>query len=298
MIKISNGFSLIELLIAMSLGGIVMAFAIRDYSLTSYQYNKQVSLLNSKTNQLNALEIIIKSIDKAGMNGYSNLNASRFEIVDNASNASALKPIVYVVSHTNNKAISELGLMKKGSGEYVAGNDILVIHSSSDSAYSNPKALLKGSNMILLPGRLKLKVGDTIVIATYNRFYYFDVKKIENAHKQMQRVFLNFPLNDEIPKDSIISKFTENVFYIGQSSRKENNTQIKSLYVKYQNKRYEVIENLAHLEIACLIQKENQLMTLPADAITNWGQLKAIQLRIGNTTNLINRLIAIQQYRK
>ncbi|MCF6776049.1 hypothetical protein L3V83_05600 [Thiotrichales bacterium 19X7-9] len=286
-----------ELLIAMSLGGIVMAFAIRDYSLSSYQYNQEVKSLTITTNQLAALDLITKSIDNAGLAGLSNLNASRFKAVIHSLNPAIGRPVIYVLSKTSKQTIANLGLNKKGSGQYTNDSDVLVINSTSNLSYITSSNLLKGNDMLYLPKYLKLKLSDTLVIATVNRFYYFDIKVIENDRNQMQRVYLTNPLAEAIPKNSIVSKLNETIFYIGKSNHKDaKNQKINSLYVKLNNRRYEVMPNIDSLKIVGLVEQEGHIINKKPATITNWHHLKGLKLQLGSKTHLIDRVIAVQRY--
>ncbi|TNF65942.1 MAG: hypothetical protein EP298_10370 [Gammaproteobacteria bacterium] len=286
-----------ELLIAMSLGGIVIAFAIRDYSLSSYQYNQEVKSLTITTNQLAALDLITKSIDNAGLAGLSNLNASRFKAVIHSSNPAIDRPVIYVLSKTSKQIIANLGLNKKGSGQYTNDSDVLVINSTSNLFYTTFSNLLKGNDVLHLPKYLKLKLSDTLVIATVNRFYYFDIKAIENDRNQMQRVYLTNPLADTIPKNSIVSKLNETIFYIGKSNQKDaQNQKINSLYVKLNNRRYEVMPNIDSLKIVGLVEQEGHIINKKPATITNWHHLKGLKLQLGSKTHLIDRVIAVQRY--
>ncbi|MCF6807197.1 prepilin-type N-terminal cleavage/methylation domain-containing protein [Thiotrichales bacterium 19S9-12] len=286
----NRGFSLVEILIAISLGSLVMALAIRGYSFFSRQYQKQIDTFDYLSSELLAIDVIQQVLNDVGFMAFSDDLFNRYlpksSFIEGASNFSLISGI----DSTESIKIEQLGLSKKGSGQYVLGNDVLVVYLR-DYDYQLDENIEKSSRIIYLPSSLKLKPSDTLAIAIHDHTELLKVKKVTPSLKRKNQVELEQPINNQVLRGSYLSKISKVVIYIGLTKRlNQLGNTIKSLYIKYHHRRYEVVSNIEHLKFQFLVSSE----WVNASHVDDWTKIKAVELVVGDTNQPLKRIIAVK----
>jgi hypothetical protein len=276
-----KGVAILQLLIGTVIGAIVIGGAFTAYQIVNRSYINQISQLQSSSEDQYASSVLNTIIDQAGYSGCGNVTPLLKSNFIGAGSSVFDEPILFGIDSSEIKIIKKLSLSKKGSGKYKNGSDILVIRSSGLSGQEILGITLeKGAQKIELNTALNLHKEDILIIHDCIQFNALELKRLKRK-KDEYTINLYGKLPSDINQDSIMSVYEKNIFYIGETTRKINNSIVYALYVRgYNGVRNELVPNISSLKIEYLLPSDEYVT---AEKVNDWMSISEIRFLLTTT---------------
>lgn len=217
----SRGLSFIEILIALSLSVMLLAFIMKLYLSLQNNAHLQAEITHLHEKRDVALEILRKELHLAGFIGCHRITKqflvlpSQIFTADNA---------IEVIAKT-----------------------ISVRHMSYPYAH-----LVKAEgNVLYVTKDINFSSGETVIIADCKRAEIFKLAKVTHLIGQ-QKLFLSKPLSFEFKQHAYIGKLEANTFFVDETLRQDlNGIKMKSLFVRHNHsKKIELISGVTNMQIS------------------------------------------------
>lgn len=219
-----KGFSIVEYLIAITLGALVVTAVTGVYLSNKTTFNIQNGLSRLQENARFANHIFNKDVRMAGFQGCNNL--SQVQVTNLVTNASSLLDI--------DKAVSGFEATSSGwspslpthlSGKVKAGTDVIEVRMASPSGVHLTSNMTQPNTAILVTNRLGIQAGEVVLITDCEVADLFVAGANSNASAIVHTVANNTSndLTKAYQTDAQILRFHYFSFYIKDSGRSNAN---------------------------------------------------------------------------
>lgn len=274
--KLNSGFSLIELLIASSLGLFLMAGVAAVYFAELRDFNFQQALSQIQDNQRIATYFLTTDIRMAGFIGCARLSEAKvFNTIDTVYFSANSKIFAYHHGKTtatySNSAIETL-LQKS-----VENSDMLVVQFTDPETLS---AHVKGDE-IDFTGNSRFKAGDIFSLSNCNQVDLFQAKEA-GSYSIIPAVSVKM---DDFDPLTQLSLFHSYVFYIAETGRKNlAGNLIYALYRRDLNgpatQQSELLEGVRsmHVYFAVRNSSQNNIEYFTGDQVQDWENVIGVKI--------------------
>ena len=218
-IKNHVGAMLIELMIAMTIGLLVLSFLLEMYVVSQQSYRLQSALIAISDNAKSAFSILRNDIKAAGHIGCARLTPDFPIITHNGytittENSLSATDTELIVRHAELTHVALIGPMQ----------DLMTMQTNKEIYFSR---------------------GDILIISDCRHAEIFTVKNVIIFHDS-QKIISSFPLRYAYGQDAEISRMAINHYFIAKTTRKNTS----ALFVKdIKQRTTELVENVSNMHI-------------------------------------------------
>lgn len=256
-----KGITLIELLIAMTLGLLLLSIMLGIYLAMQKSHHLQTAINNIQDNARVAISLLSADIRKAGNIGCAKLTKD-----------------FLLTSHTP----YTLSTQNKLTGAHTGNSaSITIRHASFPSA-----ALVEPmqDDSILYVTRIpKFKVGDILLIADCKQAEIFKVEYVAFMHG-LQKIIPQTALHQHYEAHAEVSQLEINHYFVDKTSRHDTTgAPIFSLWKQDLNTKSELVEGVYRMQIRYAIEQQGSLIEVAASNVQDWSKILgvAIELEMG-----------------
>jgi len=299
--KAQNGFTIIELLIAMALGLTLIASAVTIFSGSRKSVELNSALTDMQDSARFALDAITRDVRMAGFQGCVDINTSTAKILaDSAPTddyfASAVSASVVGAAGVW-EPVAPLGFtVPVGRGAPVPGTHALSVQFGSAETYTFDPLPAIDSDITLQVADAGLVEGDLALISNCQVADIFEVTSfsgttVQHSASANRDKRLSAPYGQAGPNNRPrIMRFEANIYYIGDTQRTNGaGDKIYSLYKQTlpytdQNRPIEMIEGVANLQVKLGFRDpvdasdRGLSFVKPDDAETTDGRVEVVQV--------------------
>jgi len=210
-----KALTLIELLIALTIGMLVISFAMKLYAMFNLNYNKATNTLRLQEKMLIAESILRENIKKTSYLGC---------LKSNSLSITSFKT-KFIKKNSNGITLNYLEKINALESDMTSN---LIMHIGSNEKYL---------------------VDDKLMIIDCNSNETFKPKTIEYL-SNYQKIILSNPLTKKYLKSAEVAAVHTQSYYIKDTGRRKNNNIVYALYVEEQDgKSYELIEGVTDFKV-------------------------------------------------
>lgn len=230
--KSHSGFGLIELMIAVTIGLLLLSMILQIYLTNLNSYRLQLALNQVQQNAKTAIDILNTEIHQAGYIGCAHLTYD-FPIFS--------YPPYTLMSHNkiSSQKVDEITIRR---ADFPAA---VLIEPMQDTS------------ILSVSHHVRFSSGDILIISNCNQAEIFEVKEIK-SFQGGQKIISHYPLHHQYEQQTEVSRFVINTYFIANTHRRyANGKPIYSLFVKDINQRKsELIEGIQQMRIRYLINHD------------------------------------------
>jgi hypothetical protein len=249
--------TLIEVLLAITLELLLIAFLFETYLAHQYNFQLQFNLQRLQTQAQLAMDVLQTAITQAGYIGCPLLTEHL--------------PIAASPSY-------QLSVANQLTGSIA--NEITVRYLEQPYArlltQDNPQSTEKiVSAKPVLPARAILLITDC------QRAEVFQQSKVI-ASKQQQKIILDRPLHYTFQSYAAVGRLAINKYFVAKTQRNyADGSPIYALFVEdIQLRKTELIEGVQAMRLYYSVQQGEQLIDLPAQQITDWSKVRGVAFEL------------------
>jgi hypothetical protein len=251
-----SGITLLEFMLAMLISLLLLGILGMIYLAIEKNTAAQTAYRMIQENGRVAAQLLVRNLHRAGRIGCPRLTAD-FPIISYLN---------YTVSPAN----------------IIMGTDVMVtIRGGSEASGFLSQAMITTS-ILYASTEMHFSPGDVAIISDCQTAEIFKIKVIEKINQQTQKIILQTPLHKQYGNQSELRNFEINTYFVAPTRRNDGKGDvIYALYLKnHNNHRTELVEGIDAIHLTYDVIKEGQLMTLTADKIRDWSQVKAVRMML------------------
>lgn len=300
--KAYQGFGLIELMIAITLGILLSTAVIQVFLATSSSSKVQDSMAQIQENARFAMRFLAREIRMAGYMGCSSIGAAKYNnIADPSDNFS---PDTALVGEDNIKAGNALPA--------VVGTDLLHIQRASDEFLTITGNLSPdNANIKVENNKIKVMKGDFIMVSDC---FSGDTFRVTNSPRQEDEGVATFTHANGSNTANRLSKiytgeaevfgFERIDFFIGDTGRKSSaGNPINALYIRQRglgsggivSPPIELVEGIEDMQLSYGVDTDNNRSVdvyQTAAEVASWSAVLSVRIELtfyGSTDNVVGR---------
>lgn len=258
LINKTRGFSLLELLLAMSIGLIIITIIGKTFINCNRTYKIETSLSIMQENAGFAARMMREAVQTAGMVGAAKM---AFYLPLQNQGTSLYNQIdfnnYFTVYHGNNN-IWQPSLPDFLEIQPKLNTDVIMIKSMS-AITANLKKDLNESNKIYVSFMPEFNQDDDIIIADCLHVVTARIKSVYRSPENQQQILTTTQIiHGKFNSGTEVGKIQSNVFYIHDTGRKNiRGKKIYSLYhVSATDRKEELLSNIVNMKISALIKNK------------------------------------------
>ncbi|WP_133129558.1 PilW family protein [Legionella yabuuchiae] len=300
-----KGFSIVEFMISITLGGVLLATAGAVYLTNKTTFKVQDSLARLQENARYAIHFLNKEIRMAGYQGCPNSHlVDMTNIVTNPSPALVFDTPVY--GYDGLSASFSPALPSNLSGKAIANSDVIEVRRASRTNVQLRADMVRKNNPILVYDRLGIVAGEVIMISSCNTGDIFIAGSNTNA-TAITHTTSNNTTNDlsaAYKAGAHIMRFVYFAFYVKDTGRTNSNNEPIYALVRQDldGNEIELVEGIERMKVIYGVDTNDDYAADTFQTATevntsnNWD--KVISLRINllfaTTENVSNQTQAYQ----
>ena len=293
-----SGFSIVEFMIAISLGAILVATAGTVYISNKKTFNIQTELARIQENARFAIYFLNKEIRMAGYQGC--INDKIVEITNRVDNPGTMvnfdEPIL---GYQGNDASFSPTLPGHLTGKPVTGSDVIEIRKATNTNVQLKQSMNRTNNPVLVYDRFDIQAGDVLMISDCRVADIFVAGANSNA-TAITHTNSNNTSNDlstAYVAGANLMKFAYQSFYVKNTGRTNaDNQPIFALYfMDTDGNETELVEGVERMSISYGVDNNNDLTAdqymnaTGVEAANKWDDVIStkINLLIATTENVV-----------
>ena len=282
-----KGFSLVEMMIAISLGALMIASVGAVYISNKTTYNVQQALSRLQENGRFALYTLARELRMAGYSGCANLSKIPINNITGNSTLDFTRPIEGFEGSSGTYSPS---LPANLTGLPINNSDVIVVRSASPQGVQVRQPMNQETNPLLVYDRLGLSAGDTVIVTDCSVGDIFTAGSNSNAtaithpssNNTTNRLSTLYDMNAEV------MFFNYYAFLIANTGRvNANNEAITALVrVDSDGNRLEIAEGVEQMEITFGVDTtgdnatDSFMTATQVQASNNWDNVLSAQVRL------------------
>lgn len=267
-----KGFSLIELLIAVTLSLLLLDGVVALYSSFKQHYHYAESLASIQENMRAISQIFYTELATAGYLGCGKLSSYYSVIHDNNSNMQWS-----VQGYDATTATQVFALPSSGKASVAANTDVIAISKAQEIVAD---VLLMGDlSSVLVSDYPTFKVNDIVIISDCTKATIFQIKTI--AQTSVGQQIYPYQLSNSYEKPAQISRLINRLYYIGDTGRKNDRQQ--ALYALFSadfpGEKKELVDDILAMHITYGIPNANNAIQYFTQAeIKDWSKVTMLMV--------------------
>jgi type IV pilus assembly protein PilW len=293
-----QGFTLLELLIALGLSTFILSGVYLFFSSQSRAYLTQQSLIQAQEAGQVAVNMLRDRLRQAGGLGCSSWRPSLPVYMQAQSLAEWLpqnaSKVIY--GYQANEFSWQPSLPSYLANHVRAGTDVLVVHHAYVESANLLQNMANAQATVVLPAHLNLQVGDALVIADCEQA---DIIQISGLTRQNDQWLVahqppynkSSALSKNYNQDAEVSVLQNAAYYIGDTGRQ--NAKGDAVYALYQftGQHQELIEGVSDLQIEYGVDynADGAVDTIMSSAEINSGVLRSVILMLQTDADSLSK---------
>lgn len=288
-----SGFSIVEFMIAISLGAILVATAGTVYISNKKTFNIQTELARIQENARFAIYFLNKEIRMAGYQGC--INDKTVDINNRVDGPSTLvnfdEPIL---GYQGNNASFSPTLPSHLTGKPVTNSDVIEIRKATNTNVQLKQNMNRANNPVLVYDRFDIQAGDVLIISDCRVADIFMAGANSNATAITHTVSNNTSndLSTAYVAGANLMRFAYQSFYVKNTGRTNaDNQPIYALYfLDTDGNETELVEGVERMSISYGVDNNNDLTAdqymnaTNVEAANKWGDVISTKINLLMTT--------------
>jgi type IV pilus assembly protein PilW len=252
--KRNAGFVLTELIIATTLGLLLLSALIEVYLSTQRSIQLQVALYQNQQRAKEVIDFLSSEISKAGYVGCAYLTDD-FPVT----------PYLSYSLSANNKLSGHGDASITVRYMEFPGADVLVP--------------MRNSSTLFINAAIRFMKGDILVISDCNQAEIFEVGQISMV-EGMQKIQPKMPLRHLFNRYAEVGRLQVNNFYVAKTNRRyPDGSLIYTLTIQDINRHtFEIIEGMSALQIRYSSNQDGHMIDQAAEHVRIWGNVQGVSL--------------------
>lgn len=235
--KHHSGFSLLEILLSVTLSAILILTVLQAFTVTKQLRRKQQALTSIMHQGRFVATVMKYAILQAGYTGCRHLHAVGFKLINPAPTLFSLIP--YQIKHAGRHT-------KIGSKRLLPDSDYLQTEAMSQA--ETIQSYNAKQRRIIVSRQTRFKKNQWLMISDCKQAQIFQIAKLKKR-KHSQVIISQQALLTHFSNHSQLGFYQKNSFFIANTTRRYLGKPITALYQQQNNKRHELIENVQGLAI-------------------------------------------------
>lgn len=258
------GFSLLEVMIGLTLSAFILTGLVKIFSVTYKNYLFQVDLTTMQNNSRIANKILSSEIHYADYLGCASLS-NEFPLIN----------------HTE-YSINPRKIISGYIGDKVKPNTegFTVIHADPVHAELIHQAQI--GTEIIVTGSPIFVAGDTLVISDCKHVEIFQVKTSYMTKDGLQKITSLSSFSYKYDANAEVSHFLKNSFFIAETKRNNKNSPKKYglFYENIHKNKTELIENITNMKIKFLVNEGRYLNEKSIEQISEFSEIIGVSIEL------------------
>lgn len=256
-----KGFTLIEILISISLSLVVLSTITTIYYKATYHFEMQTHLLQVQENSLIFTDLIRSELQRRG-------------------NIGCLKLTKNVKLDTNiNFRLTMNNQLRSYQGEHKDQSDGFTVrykHPHSTPLIDN----MSDVNTLMVASGNGFKKGDVVIVSNCRQGEIFKILKLhQTTHGVI--VYSEFPLHHRYHKGSEVALYVVNSYFLTATKRLQQNKPVYALFQKNINQENkELVEGIETMIIHYLVRENGVLKEYASDSVPDFSKVNSVSLKI------------------
>jgi type IV pilus assembly protein PilW len=258
------GFSLIELMVALTLSLLILMSLSTIYLAASKNHLSEAALQNIQQNARIAFQLIQGAIRIAGNVGCAALQDD-FPVTTSEP-----------YNITKNNRIHDY----RGS-EIKGGTDAFTVRYA-DAVSGLLIEPMQLANIIHMTGFPKIKAGDVLLISDCETAEMITVEQVSSSNDETQIIMTDKNLTKVYKENAEVSVFEMNAFYIGKTDRKDSKgAPIYALYMKDKaSHKTELVEGISEMQIRYVVLQNGGISEERSEEVNDWSAVVGVSLQL------------------
>jgi type IV pilus assembly protein PilW len=249
------GSILIELMLAVTLGLMLVGFVFEMYLASQKSYRLQIALNHIQDNAKTAIDSLTDDIRKAGHIGCARLT-NEFPIVSN---------VPYSITPQNKL----IGSHSELTVRYVEPHGVVLRESMIDNT------------TLYTTAEIHFSIDDIVVISDCKQADIFQVGEVVLS-RGVQMIIPVHPLHHHYEQYAEIGRLAINHYAVAKKNRKNSDgTQVFSLFVDHiKQHKTEWVADINSLQLLYSVNQKGKLTDVPASAIEDWSNVVGVAIDV------------------
>ena len=250
-----SGLTLIELMLAMTLGLLLISVMLEMYLASQRSYRLQMALSLIQENAKTVIDSLTSDIRKAGYIGCAQLT----------TDFPAIFYVPYSITPHNKLTGNDAELIVR----YVEPNGIVLKESMVDDT------------TLYTSSERHLSVGDRVVISDCGHAELFQIEEIVLSGGR-QMIIPTHPLQHRYKQDAEIGRLVINHYFIAKTKQGDNDgTEELSLFVEdIKHHKTELVAGINRMKFLYSIHRQEKLIDVSAKDISDWSNVIGIAIEL------------------
>ncbi|HLB42191.1 MAG TPA: prepilin-type N-terminal cleavage/methylation domain-containing protein [Gammaproteobacteria bacterium] len=249
------GFTLIELIITMSLGLLLTGLFFTTYIANQKSDQLQTTINQIQNNANNAINLLNTEIHRTGYIGCANLT-NDFPIISYQDYS--IKPSNKLIGNKNELTIRHM--------------------DDSNTILQNTQ---KNKSVLYTSKEIEFAVNDILIISNCKKAEIFQVASVFIT-KDYQKITSTHPLQEEYQSYAEIGRLVINRYFIAKTNRiNPNGSSVFALYVEdIFHRKFELVDGINHMNIMYTLKKNGRLIDASAPAVHDWSKVLGVHINL------------------
>lgn len=241
-----KGLTLLELMLALAISFLIFDALLTIYLSAQKNQSMQAALNSIQENAEIAAQFLRQDIQQAGYRGCARLREG-FPVADTLT-------VTNRIFGTNNSVTVRHASAQSG----------ILLENMSDNSIINTASAFKA--------------GEVVLISNCSNAEIFKIKKVSGVNNQ--KIFSETPLTQRYDKNSEISNFEINTYFIAATDRKTiDGKTVMALYRQnINNRKTELVEGIDNMQITYDIDQSGEVLTVQADQVSDWSKVLGVRI--------------------